>query len=166
MYDRAQYACDRTTVLSRDGKTEIPVSLVFRKNVMEEHAATGKTLPTHLCGYGSYSSSIEDDFDSTRLPLLDRGMVYAIAHVRGGGEMGRSDHGEHANELALSNCSYYCGCLKVVTGEKKEGIKMIREAVSIDTRLYGEMYHVTHNRRDLLQRLLNGEDVEDELRYR
>ena len=88
-YDREQYACDRTTVLSRDGETMIPVSLVYRKDVMEEYTANGKLLPTHLYGYGSYGSNVEDDFDSTRLPLLDRGMVYVIAHVRGGGEMGR-----------------------------------------------------------------------------
>jgi oligopeptidase B len=88
-YDKELYACDRITVTSRDGKTEIPVSLVYRKDVMEEHVASGKPVPTHLYGYGSYGACMEADFSITRLPLLNRGMVYVIAHVRGGGEMGR-----------------------------------------------------------------------------
>mmetsp|Transcript_27427 Transcript_27427/g.60932 ORF Transcript_27427/g.60932 Transcript_27427/m.60932 type:complete len:990 (-) Transcript_27427:1315-4284(-) len=88
-YDKSLYGCERTTVTARDGSTEIPVSLVYRKDVMEKHTASGRTVPVHLYGYGSYGSNVEADFSSTRLPLLKRGMVYVLAHVRGGGEMGR-----------------------------------------------------------------------------
>lgn len=88
-YKKEDYGCDRLTVTSRDGTAEIPVSLVYRKDVMEQHISTGQPCPTHLYGYGSYGSCCEADFRATRLPLLNRGMVYVIAHVRGGGEMGR-----------------------------------------------------------------------------
>ena len=88
-YERAQYGCDRITVRSRDGTTQIPVSLVYRKDVMEQNLADGEPVHVHLYGYGSYGSPEEADFRSTRLPLLNRGIVYVIAHVRGGGEMGR-----------------------------------------------------------------------------
>jgi oligopeptidase B len=88
-YDKESYGCDRLHVRSRDGKTDIPISVVYRKDVMEKVKAGGKA-PTHLYGYGSYGSCCEADFSSTRLPLLDRGMIYVIAHIRGGGEMGRS----------------------------------------------------------------------------
>lgn len=80
-YNPELYTSERTTVLAQDGKTQIPVSLVYRKDSPKTHA--------HLYGYGSYGSCIEADFSSTRLALLDRGIVYAIAHIRGGGEMGR-----------------------------------------------------------------------------
>ena len=88
-YDKKLYGCDRLHVRSRDGKTDIPISVVYRKDVMERVKA-GEKAPTHLYGYGSYGSCCEADFSSTRLPLLDRGMIYVIAHIRGGGEMGRS----------------------------------------------------------------------------
>ncbi|VEU37770.1 unnamed protein product [Pseudo-nitzschia multistriata] len=87
-YDKSKYSCKRVTVKSRDGETEIPVSIVYRSDVMDK-VASGATVPTHLYGYGSYGACIEASFRATRLTLLDRGMVYAIAHVRGGGEMGR-----------------------------------------------------------------------------
>jgi len=87
-YDKDRYGCDRLEVLSRDGETRIPISVVYGKETMEKVRA-GERVPVHLYGYGSYGACIEADFRSTRLPLLDRGMIYVIAHIRGGGEMGR-----------------------------------------------------------------------------
>jgi oligopeptidase B len=88
-YDKSVYGCDRLTVKSRDGTVDIPVSIVYQKDVMAEHLKDGKPVYTHLYGYGSYGACMEADFSVTRLSLLRRGMVYVIAHVRGGGEMGR-----------------------------------------------------------------------------
>lgn len=88
-YQKDLYGCDRLEVLSRDGKTMIPISVVYRKDVMSKVTENGERVPVHLYGYGSYGSCCEADFRSTRLPLLERGMVYVLAHIRGGGEMGR-----------------------------------------------------------------------------
>eukprot|EP00529_Nitzschia_sp_RCC80_P010294 CAMPEP_0113510786 /NCGR_PEP_ID=MMETSP0014_2-20120614/38333_1 /TAXON_ID=2857 /ORGANISM="Nitzschia sp." /LENGTH=761 /DNA_ID=CAMNT_0000406783 /DNA_START=92 /DNA_END=2377 /DNA_ORIENTATION=+ /assembly_acc=CAM_ASM_000159 len=87
-YQKDIYGCDRLEVLSRDGKTKIPISVVYQKDVYEK-VKNGEQVPVHLYGYGSYGSCCEADFSSTRLPLLKRGMIYVIAHIRGGGEMGR-----------------------------------------------------------------------------
>merc|ERR1719491_66274 len=88
-YNKEEYDCQRITVLSRDGETEIPVSIVYRKDVMENFEVGKETVPTHLYGYGSYGACCEADFSATRLTLLNRGMVVVTAHVRGGAEMGR-----------------------------------------------------------------------------
>ncbi|CAM9668454.1 unnamed protein product, partial [Hapterophycus canaliculatus] len=82
-YDRSMYTCERTTAKTRDG-VEVPMSMVFRKDVYPDGLA-GKQAPCMLYGYGSYGASIEPTFDFTRLSFLDRGMVYVIAHIRGGG---------------------------------------------------------------------------------
>jgi oligopeptidase B len=87
-YNKNLYGCERTTVKSRDGAADIPVSLVYRKDVMER-AKNGEPVHTHLYAYGAYGSSEEAEFMSTIVPLLNRGMIYVVAHVRGGGEMGR-----------------------------------------------------------------------------
>jgi oligopeptidase B len=82
-YDKSTYGCDRITVKVRDG-TEVPVSMVYRKDVMEKYEKNGEKLPVHLVGYGSYGACSEADFSATRLSLLNRGIVYAMAHIRGG----------------------------------------------------------------------------------
>jgi oligopeptidase B len=81
-YDPSQYASERISATAQDG-TKIPLSIVYRKPLLRD----GKR-PMLLYGYGSYGISIWPTFSSNRLPLLDRGVVYAIAHIRGGGEMG------------------------------------------------------------------------------
>ncbi|HEV7677687.1 MAG TPA: S9 family peptidase [Candidatus Dormibacteraeota bacterium] len=82
-YDREQYVTERLWANAPDG-VQVPVSVVRRRDVPLDGSA-----PALLYGYGSYEISTEPSFSSLRLSLLDRGVVYAIAHVRGGGEMGR-----------------------------------------------------------------------------
>jgi oligopeptidase B len=81
-YDAALYNTERLEIAARDG-TPIPVSIVQRKD-----RATGG--PLHLYGYGAYGIAIEPGFSTTRLSLVDRGFAYAIAHVRGGDDLGRA----------------------------------------------------------------------------
>jgi oligopeptidase B len=82
-YDPEQYEQFREWTVADDG-TPVPISIVARKGVPRDG-----TAPLLLYGYGSYEISIDPYFSIPRLSLLDRGVVYAIAHVRGGGEMGR-----------------------------------------------------------------------------
>jgi oligopeptidase B len=82
-YDPSRYATSRTWATAADG-TRIPISLFHRRDLDR-----GKPAPCLLYGYGSYEVSIDPAFAATRLPLVDRGFVYAVAHIRGGGEMGR-----------------------------------------------------------------------------
>jgi oligopeptidase B len=82
-YDPARYATERRWATAPDG-TKVPMSIVVRRDVVPDG-----TAPCLLYGYGSYEHSIDPVFSSLRLSLLDRGFVFAIAHVRGGGELGR-----------------------------------------------------------------------------
>ncbi|MCH8328635.1 MAG: S9 family peptidase, partial [Candidatus Marinimicrobia bacterium] len=78
------YHTERLWATARDG-IKVPVSLVYKKSLYRGDGSN----PLLLYGYGSYGASMEPRFSSVRLSLLDRGFVYAIAHIRGGQEMGR-----------------------------------------------------------------------------
>jgi oligopeptidase B len=82
-YDPGQYASERVYATTADGK-RVPISLVYRKGMRRD----GKS-PCLLYGYGSYGATVDPRFSSARVSLLDRGYVYAIANIRGGGALGR-----------------------------------------------------------------------------
>lgn len=81
-YDASLYTTERIEIAARDG-TRVPVSILYRKD-----RATGG--PLHLYGYGAYGIAMEPGFSTTRLSLVDRGFAYAIAHIRGGDDLGRA----------------------------------------------------------------------------
>ena len=81
-FDRTNYQAERVFATASDG-TKIPMSMVYRKGVKMDGSA-----PLLLYGYGSYGASIPPTFSSTRLSLLDRGVIFVIGHIRGGGELG------------------------------------------------------------------------------
>jgi oligopeptidase B len=93
-FDRENYVTERIQATSPDG-TRIPVSLLYRKGLVRDGSH-----PALLYGYGSYGISIDASFSHVRLSLVDRGFVYAIAHIRGGGDLGKSWHeaGRMANK--------------------------------------------------------------------
>ncbi|RKN24318.1 S9 family peptidase [Micromonospora musae] len=95
-YDPDAYEQHRDWALADDG-TRIPISLVLRKGTPRDGSA-----PCELYGYGSYEASMDPWFSVARLSLLDRGVVYAVAHIRGGGELGRRWY-EQGKLLAKKN---------------------------------------------------------------
>ena len=82
-YDKSCYKTERLMVPVRDG-AEVPVSLVYSRNWRKNNSQ-----PLHLYGYGAYGHGMAPSFSAPRISLLDRGFVYAIAHIRGGDELGR-----------------------------------------------------------------------------
>ena len=84
-YEPDDYAQARVWATAQDG-TQMPISLVWKRSFGDAGVAP---RPLHLYGYGSYEHSIEPGFSVPRLSELDRGVIFAVAHVRGGGEMGR-----------------------------------------------------------------------------
>ncbi|MFI9506001.1 S9 family peptidase [Nocardia sp. NPDC052566] len=108
-YDANDYVQQRDWAVAADG-TRIPISLVWKKEaaaaqaplVSDGRSAGSAPKPLLLYGYGSYEASMDPSFSVSRLSLLDRGMVFAVAHVRGGGEMGRLWY-EHGKTLTKKN---------------------------------------------------------------
>ena len=95
-YDASQYQSERIFAKAPDG-VEVPISLVYRRDFEKERPS--RLL---LYAYGSYGHSIDPGFSSDRLSLLDRGLVFAIAHPRGGAELGEEWH-DHGKLLAKKN---------------------------------------------------------------
>jgi len=85
-YDPAQYVSERLHATASDG-TRVPLSIVYRRDTPRDGSA-----PLLLYGYGSYGISMPVNFNSNRLSLLNRGVIFAVAHIRGGGELGKPWH--------------------------------------------------------------------------
>jgi oligopeptidase B len=85
-YDASKYVCERIWAVAKEG-VKVPISLVYKKGVRLDG-----TAPLWLQAYGSYGMSIPVNFSSSNLPLLDRGVILAWAHIRGGGDMGKHWH--------------------------------------------------------------------------
>ena len=85
-YDASLYTTMRETITARDG-TQVPVSVVMRKDRDQMNGGAGG--PLHLYAYGAYGYAVPPGFSSSRLSLLDRGLAFAIAHIRGGDDLGR-----------------------------------------------------------------------------
>ena len=111
-FDRANYKSERVFATASDG-TKIPMSVVYRRNVKLDGSA-----PMLLYGYGSYGISIPPNFSASRLALLDRGVVYVIAHIRGGGELGEPwrDAGRMMNKI--NTFTDFIACAEHLTKQK------------------------------------------------
>ena len=94
------YISERVWADSRDGETKIPISLVYHKDTPKS-----EKTPLLLYGYGSYGHTVDASFSSVRLSLLDRGFIYAIAHIRGGEYLGRGWY-ENGKMLKKKNTFY------------------------------------------------------------
>ncbi len=111
-FNPANYRAERRYAAARDG-TRVPISLVYRKG-LEKNGDN----PLLLRGYGAYGSSFDPGFQSDRLSLLDRGFVWAIAHIRGGQEMGR-DWYENGKMLKKKNTfTDFIDCAQYLIKEK------------------------------------------------
>ncbi len=111
-YDASLYASERTTATAADG-TAIPISLVYRRDLKR-----AGPQPTLLYGYGSYGIPIDPSFSQTRVSLLDRGVVFAIGHIRGGGDLGRTwyEAGKMARKQTTFDDFIACAEALVATG--------------------------------------------------
>jgi oligopeptidase B len=110
-YNPADYEQYRLWATAEDG-TAIPISLVCRTDVPRDG-----TAPFLLYGYGSYEISIDPSFSIARLSLLDRGFVFAIAHVRGGGEMGRHWYDNGKMLKKINTFTDFIACARHVVAE-------------------------------------------------
>ena len=111
-YNSADYTTERLYATANDG-TKVPISLVYKNGFNKDGNA-----PLLLYGYGSYGASMDASFSSTRLSLLDRGFVFAIAHIRGGQEMGRQWYEDGKLMKKINTFKDFIDCGKYLVSEK------------------------------------------------
>ncbi|XAR65534.1 Oligopeptidase B [Bertholletia excelsa] len=148
-FDAANYVTERQWATAMDG-TQIPISIVYRKDLVKLDGSA----PCLLYGYGSYEVCIDPWFNASRLSLLDRGFIYVIAHVRGGGEMGRQWY-ENGKLLKKKNTfTDFIACAEYLI-EKKYCVK---EKLCIDGRSAGGLLigAVLNTRPDLFKAAIAG----------
>ncbi|XP_023735150.1 uncharacterized protein LOC111883021 [Lactuca sativa] len=118
-FDISNYVTKREWAVAQDG-THVPISIVYRKDLVKLDGSD----PMLLYGYGSYEICVDPSFKASRLSLLDRGFIYAIAHIRGGGEMGRKwyENGKYLHKkntfTDFIDCAEYLIQKKYCTKEK------------------------------------------------
>ncbi len=110
-FDRTLYASERVHALAADG-VEIPVSLVYRKDAREP----GRN-PLYVYGYGSYGYALPLGFNSNRLSLLDRGVIMAYAHIRGGGDLGKPWHDAGKMLVKRNTFTDFIACVEHLTAQ-------------------------------------------------
>ncbi len=110
-FDRTLYASERIQATAPDG-VEVPVSIVYRRDKREP----GKN-PLYVYGYGSYGYSLPLGFSSNRLSLLDRGVVMAYAHIRGGGDMGEPWHDAGKMLVKRNTFTDFIACVEYLTAQ-------------------------------------------------
>nr|WP_242009142.1 S9 family peptidase [Robertkochia solimangrovi] len=112
-FQKGNYTSERVWATAEDG-TKIPISLVYRKGMVKKN---GKS-PLLLYGYGSYGSTIDPYFSTVRLSLLDRGFIYAIAHIRGGEYLGREWYEDGKLLHKKNTFTDFIDCGKYLISEK------------------------------------------------
>jgi oligopeptidase B len=110
-YAPSEYVSGRVWADAPDG-TRVPISYVHRRDIAHDGSA-----PALLYGYGSYEHSIDPTFDSERVSLLDRGFVFAIAHIRGGGELGRRWYEDGKLLHKRNTFTDFCACADHLVSE-------------------------------------------------
>jgi oligopeptidase B len=111
-YNAADYVTERLYAPAKDG-TKVPISIVYKKGLEKDGKA-----PLLLYGYGSYGNSIDAAFSSNNLSLLNRGFVYAIAHIRGGQEMGRQWYEDGKLMKKMNTFTDFIDCGKFLIDQK------------------------------------------------
>lgn len=114
-YNVDDYQTERLYATAKDG-TKVPISLVYKKTTKKS-----SSTPLLLYGYGSYGNSIDASFSSTRLSLLNRGFIYAIAHIRGGQEMGRQWYEDGKLQKKINTFTDFIDCGEYLVSEKYTG---------------------------------------------
>jgi oligopeptidase B len=145
-YDASRYDTQRIWAVARDG-TKVPISLVYKKGVPLDGSS-----PMLLYGYGSYGISMASDFSSNRLSLLDRGAIYAIAYIRGGGELGEEWRDEGRMMSKLNTFYDFIDCAEFLEKNKfTSADRMVIQGRSAGGMLMGG---VTNMRPDLFKGVL------------
>jgi len=145
-YDRTRYRVEQLYAAAADG-TKIPISVVYLKGKKLDG-----TAPLYVYGYGSYGISIDVNFNSNIFSLVDRGIVYAIAHPRGGGEMGKTWHDDGRMMRKKNTFTDFIACAEYLVGKgygSKE--KLVIEGGSAGGLLMGA---VTNMRPDLFHAVI------------
>jgi oligopeptidase B len=146
-YDRTQYASERVFVQAPDG-VKVPLSIVYRKGLKRDGQA-----PLYLYGYGSYGFPLPVTFSSNRLSLLDRGVTVALAHIRGGGDLGKPWHDDGRMMKKKNTFTDFIACASHLIAEKVTSAdRLVIEGGSAGGLLMGA---VTNMRPDLFKAVIS-----------